>query len=84
MSIDENKKWKSHVIGKVGLATSLHQRLYSHKKAENHLPKTQIRNVEESIWTSKLRYGLQIWAEVRMTGEQPVVYFDQLSGAART
>ena len=74
MTIDDNQKWKNHVTGKGGLSTSLNQRLFVIKRLKNHLPSKEIRKVAESLWTSKLRYGLQIWAEVRMTEDQPSHY----------
>ena len=52
----------------------LYQRLYALKRLKNHLPSPKIRNVAESLWTSKLRYGLQIWANVRLTEDQPSHY----------
>ena len=74
MTLDDNQKWKNHVIGKNGLITSLNQRLYALKRLKNHLPSPKIRNVAESLWTSKLRYGLQTWANVRLTEDQPSHY----------
>ena len=58
MIIDDNQKWKNHVIGKGGLTTSLNQRLYAIKRLKNHLPSTEIRKVAESlqikIWPANL------------------------------
>ena len=65
----DQKPFQAEIVfsGKGGLTSSLSQRLYVIKKLKNHLPLNQIRKVADSIWTSKLRYGLQIWADVRMT-----------------
>ena len=63
MTIDDNQKWKNHVIGKGGLVTSLNQRLFAIKRLKNHLPSRQVRSVAESLRTSKLNsYRWQILA----------------------
>jgi hypothetical protein len=46
---------------------------------QNHLSKEQIRKVAESIWTSKLKYGLQLYGEVRRSISDPTTsQFDRL------
>ena len=74
MTLDSNQKWTSHVTAKGGLTASLNQRLYVIKRLKNHLPLKQLKCVAESLWTSKLRYGLQIWADVRMEESCPSNY----------
>ena len=78
MTLDEDQKWKSHVMGKGGLISSLNQKLYFIKRLKNHLPIKQIWKVAESIWSSKLRYGLQMWAqmsECQKTVRQTIWYW---------
>jgi hypothetical protein len=41
------------------------------KRISNHISKKKLRNLVESLWTSKLRYGLQLCTEVRLAEEQP-------------
>jgi len=41
------------------------------KRISNHISKKKLPKVVDSLWTSKLRYVLQLCAEVRLTEEQP-------------
>jgi hypothetical protein len=58
--MDNDQKWKSHFCGKGGLLSSLNQRLFMVKKMSNHISKNKLRKIVDSLWTSKLRYGLQL------------------------
>jgi hypothetical protein len=49
---------------------SLNQRLFMVKRISNHISKNKVRKVVDSLWTSKLRYGLQLCSKVRLTEEQ--------------
>jgi hypothetical protein len=69
--MDNDQKWKSHFCGKGGLLSSLNQRLFMVKRMSNHISKNKLRKIVDSLWTSKLRYGLQLCTEVRLTEEQP-------------
>ena len=69
--MDNDQKWKSHFCGKGGLLSSLNQRLFMVKRISNHISKNKLRKVVDSLWTSKLRYGLQLCTEVRLTEEHP-------------
>jgi hypothetical protein len=41
------------------------------KRMSNHISKKNLHRIVDSLWTSKLRYGLQLCTEVRLTEEQP-------------
>jgi hypothetical protein len=41
------------------------------KRISNHISKNKLCKVVDSLWTSKLRYRLQICTEVRLTEEHP-------------
>ena len=41
------------------------------KRISNHISKNKLRKVVDSLWTSKLRYGLQLCTEVRLTEKHP-------------
>jgi hypothetical protein len=41
------------------------------KRMSNHISKKNPHRIVDSLWTSKLRYGLQLCTEVRLTEEQP-------------
>ena len=71
VEIDNDQKWNSHFYGKGGLLSTLNQRLFMVRRMSNHISKKKLRRVVDSLWTSKLRYGLQLCTEVRLTEEQP-------------
>jgi hypothetical protein len=71
MQIDNDQKWKSHFCGKGGILSALNQRLFMVKRMSNHISKNNLHRIVDSLWTSKLRYGLQLCTEVRITEEQP-------------
>jgi hypothetical protein len=41
------------------------------RRMSNHISKKNLHRIVDSLWTSKLRYGLQLCTEVRLTEEQP-------------
>ena len=54
---------------KGGVIPSLNQRLYRIKRLKNQVNYDRLRKIAESIWTLRLRYGLQLYGKVRLTGE---------------
>ena len=68
--MDEDQKWNSHFCGKNGLMTALNKRLYTIKRLANHIPRDKLKKVADSLWTSKLRYGLQLCLKVRLREEE--------------
>ena len=71
VSIDDDLGWKNQVYGKGGLIASLNQRTHLIRRLRNHIGAEKLRKVVDSLWTSKLWYGLQLWASVRMKEMQP-------------
>ena len=61
VNISENQKWTKQISGTSGVISSLNQRNYLIRRLKNHLNKEQLKKVADSIWTSKLRYGLQLY-----------------------
>ena len=68
--IGNDKKWKDHIFGKGGLISTLNQRLFMIRRLSNHLSRPKLIKIAESIWMSKMRYGLQLFSEVRVHEEQ--------------
>ena len=50
--------------------TALNKRLYTIKRLANHIPRNKLKKVADSLWTSKLRYGLQLCVKVRQRGRK--------------
>ena len=69
VTIEDSQKWKNQISGKGGVTSALNTRLFLIKRLKNHIDRTQLRKVADSIWTSKLRYGLQLYDEVRRNAE---------------
>ena len=72
MTIQDSQKWSEQITGKGGVIPSLNQRLYLIKRLKNQINTNKIKKVANSIWTSKLRYGLQLYAKTRTTEEHPI------------
>ena len=71
MTLDDDLGWKTHIEGKGGLIPSLNSRLYLIKRLKNHLNADRLKKVADGIWTSKLRYGLQLYGKVRTSDTDP-------------
>ena len=64
--VDEDQKWTSHCQGVV---KALNQRTGLIRRMKNHLSGEKVKKLVDSIWTSKLRYGLQLCGKVRISEE---------------
>ena len=67
MDMDSDQKWKTHFNG---LVTALDRRLFQIRRVAGHISGKGLKKVADSIWTSKLRYGLQLCTEVRTDESQ--------------
>ena len=67
MNFEDTQKWNEHIHGKGGVIASLNQRLYLIRRLKNQLNNQCLRKVAESIFISKIRYGLQLMGKVRLT-----------------
>ena len=71
VQIDDDQKWSSQITGKGGVISSLNSRLFLLKRLKNNINAERLKRVADSIWTSKLRYGLQLYAKVRTQETDP-------------
>ena len=71
LTIEEDQKWNKQINGKGGVIPSLNTRLYLIKRMKNKLNPDRLRKVANGIWTSKLRYGLQLYSKVRRNNQDP-------------
>ena len=67
IEIDEEQKWKPQVNK---LITALDRRLFYMRRVAGKISNKGLKKVADSIWTSKMRYGLQLYQEVRTRPEQ--------------
>ena len=69
ITFDDDLKWNTQMTGKGGVLPSLNQRLFMIRRLRNSLNDAGLRKVAESLFISKLRYRLQIFAQVRWNSE---------------
>ena len=60
-----------YVLGKGGLISSLNSRLYIIRRLKSHLPLKSVLKLVDGLFTSKIRYCLQLLGKVRTKAEDP-------------
>ena len=65
MTFEGNLKWTEHIYGSGGLISNLNQRLFFIRRLKNHVGKKALMKISDSLFMSKIRYGLQLLGSVR-------------------
>jgi hypothetical protein len=65
ITMDENLRWNTQIYGKNGTIPSLNARTFIVKRIANHVGKESIKKIVDSLYTSKLRYGLTLFGQVK-------------------
>ena len=65
MTFEDTQSWTTHFYGKGGVFSALNQRLFIIRRMKNFLPPAGLRKVAESLYNSKIRYGLQLCGKIR-------------------
>ena len=68
LKIKESQKWNVHCKE---LISALNSRLYQIRRIKNQVPERCIMRIVQSLWFSKLRYGLQLCAQTRLKENDP-------------
>ena len=71
ITFDNNQKCNSQIQGKGGVISSLNQRLYMLRRLNNFVSKQALSKIADSIFTSKVRYGLQLLGKIRWSVQDP-------------
>ena len=71
LTFDSNQAWQTQIYGSGGTIMSLNRRLFLLSRLKNHLSKASILKMADGIFTSKIRYGLQMMGKVRMKESDP-------------
>ena len=71
MTFNDKQNWSDHVAGKGGLLKALNQRLFLIRRLKNVLNHTALLKVADSLFMSKIRYGLQLLGKVRTEEDAP-------------
>ena len=72
IEIDDQQNWNMHFHD---LTTSLQHRTFTIRRISNQVPQKQLIKVVQSIWMSKLRYGLNLCNRVRISADDPTNKF---------
>ena len=72
MTFEGNLKWTEHIHGSGGLISSLNQRLFFIRRLKNHVCLPSLLKISHSLFTSKIRYGLQLLGSVRWSEADPI------------
>ena len=70
MTFEDSLNWKEHTKGKGGVINSLNQRFYLIRRLKNSIKHPALLKVAESLFNSKIRYGLQLQGKVRMENNE--------------
>ena len=65
MTMDEKQSWTSHIHGKGGVIPSLNSRLFLIKRLKNKLNPSAVIKIADSIFNSKIRYGMTLLGKIR-------------------
>ena len=71
MTFEDSQQWKTHIHNKGGLITALNSRLFLIRRLKNYLNSDALLKIVDGLFTSKIRYGLQLMGKVRRTEEDP-------------
>ena len=64
--------WKTQIYGKDGVLSALNSRRYILRRQKSHLSMKSVLRMVDGIFTSKIRYGLQLLGKVRLNFQDPV------------
>ena len=66
--LDDDQKWTSHISK---LIPTLNSRLFLIKRLSNYISKNRLKKIADSLYTSKIRYGIELLGNVRMKNDDP-------------
>ena len=69
VTLDNNQKWKTQIQGVGGTISNLNSRLYLLRRLSRLISKDRLRKIGDSLFTSKIRYGVQLFGKVRMNDQ---------------
>ena len=72
IQFNEKQKWNTQIHGKGGVIPSLNMRLFAINRLKNHINRTALTKIVDGLFTSKIRYGLQLFGRVRLSDQDPI------------
>ena len=67
--IDDEQSWNAQITGIGGMISSLNSRLFIIKRISAAVSRNRLNKIVDSLYTSKLRYSLQLLGKVRTVDE---------------
>ena len=71
LKYQDDQMWEEQIFGKGGLLSALNSRMYIVRRLKSHLSTKALTKIVDGIFTSKIRYGLQLYRKVRTRKEDP-------------
>ena len=71
ITVNNTLTWDDHVYGKGGVLSSVNKRIGALKRLSYSIPSEYLARISNSIVTSKLCYGLEIYGSVCLSNEEP-------------
>ena len=71
ITLDDTQDWTTQITGTGGMIPSLNSRLFIIKRLSKALSKNRLTKLVDSLYTSKIRYGLQLFGKVRIEEDDP-------------
>ena len=72
MQFQDDLQWQCQLFGKGGMISALNSRIYMVRRLMSHLSLKSVEKVVDGLFTSKIRYGLQLLGKVRLTNADPL------------
>ena len=69
--MDSNQKWKTQIQGSGGTIRNLNSRWYLIGRLSRVISQDRMRRISDSLYTSKIRYGVQLFGKVRLNEQDP-------------
>ena len=71
ITLDNNQKWKTQIQGTGGVISNLNSRLFLLRRLARAISKDRLKRIADSLYTSKIRYGVQLYGKVRFNDSDP-------------
>ena len=71
VKFEDNQEWDNQIFGKGGVLSALNSRHYFIRRLMSHLSVQSIRKVVDGLFTSKIRYGPQLYGKVHLEAGDP-------------
>ena len=72
IKFQDDQRWKAQIHGKGGVISSLRSRFYIIRRMRSHLSMKAVLKLVDGLFTSKIRYGLQLYGRVRRNDDSPM------------